>query len=83
MARKHNRGAASIKALKAAAQASVAKVTDSFFAPGAHPRRGELADEQVAGDRDPRQKQSALDVVVAARKERAAAADPVGAHDDE
>ena len=78
-----DKGSKELKRMKSAARSATAKVTDTFFAPGAHPRSGEIADAAVAGDRDPRQRQSALDIVVAARKERAAEAAPLGSSDDE
>ena len=82
MAAKHNRGAAELERMKSVARASVQPVTDTNFAGGAHPRRGQIADSLVEGDNDSRQQQAALDRAVKAYRERLASADPVGSHDD-
>ena len=79
----HSKGTKELARMKSASRAATAKVSDTNFAPGAHPRRGQIADAQVAGDRDPRQRQPALDRVVQEYKERLAAAAPLGSHDDE
>jgi len=82
MAAKHSKGTKELARMKKVALASVQPVTDSDFSPGAHPRRGQIADAAVEGDRDPRQNQPALDRAIAVYRDKLAAADPVGSHDD-
>lgn len=52
MAKKPSKGVKELKRIKAAARAAVKKVTDTNFAPGAHPLRGEIADEQIGATKD-------------------------------
>ena len=66
--------------MRAAAQKAAGKVTDTNFAHGAHARRGEIADAQVADKGDPRDLNSGLDKFLAGKVRDV---EPVGEHDDE